>query len=215
MTRKLGLAFLVIVSYFPGFSQESESSEISVKGHYFGIQANQLIRQVFNFSSSSAPVTNPYLVNFSFNSSTGFGANFSLGYNYNQNNTGDAITSRVITNSDFNTRVGLEKKSLIGKRFIVSIGGDLLYQSINLESNVNDNFSGNVTTITKTSGIGVGPRLGIYYHITDKFLVATEANYYLKLLTQKFEVRPGTSTEEDLKQFQLNVPTAIFLVLKF
>jgi hypothetical protein len=215
MLRKFVFGFLITTSYLSALCQESETSEISVKGHYFGIQANQLIRQVFNFSNSSTPVNNPYLVIFSFNSSTGFGANFSLGYNHNETNTGDALTSRVITNSDFNTRVGLEKKSMIGKKFVVSVGGDILYQAISTESNSTDIFSGNITTISKTSGFGIGPRLGLFYHLTDRFLIGTEANYYLKFMTQKFEVKPGDSDEEDLKQFQLNVPTAIFLVLKF
>jgi hypothetical protein len=213
--RKIILAVLLGGAGISAYSQESENTERSVEGWYFGIQGNQLVRQIFNFSNSSTPVNNPYLLIFSTTAANGTGGNFSIGYNYNEANTGDAITSRVVTNSDFNVRAGIEKKSFLGKNFLLAFGVDLLYQSISTESRVQDNFGGAFTTVNKTSGFGFGPRLGISYHVTDNFLIGTEANYYVKFMKEKFSVMPGTSDQEDVKQLQLNVPTAIFLVLKF
>jgi hypothetical protein len=215
--RKLLLTLFLSAAFISVLGQDAEetsSPDNSLQGHYLGLQANQLLRQILNFGGSSSAINNPFLLTYSTNNASGAGGNFSLGYNYTQTNDGDAITRREVTNSDFNFRAGLEKKSRLGKRLILAAGGDIVYQSLKVKTKVTDNFSGNFSTVNKTSGFGFGPRLSIYFQITDNFLVATEANYYLKFLNQTFDVNPGDKEEEDVKQLQLNVPAAIFLVLK-
>lgn len=208
MVKKLFAGLFLLGCFFSVRAQE-------IQGNYFGIQANQLIRQILNFSNASSTVNNPYLLTFSTNGADGVGGNFGLGYNFSEVADGDAITKRTTTTSDLFVRAGIEKKSTFGNRFILSFGGDLIFERLKTETKVTDNFSGQVSTDNQNTGFGLGPRVGLYYAITDKFLISTEANYYLKFINSKFEVSPGTKQEEKVKRFQLNVPTAIFLILKF
>lgn len=208
MVRKIFLGLLLT-----GFILSVRAQEI--QGKYFGIQGNQLIRQILNFSNTSTAINNPYLLTYSVNNERGVGGSFGLGYSFAETADGDAITKRVTTTSDLFLRAGVEKKSTFGNRFILAVGGDLVFERLNTETKVTDNFSGTIKTSNTNSGWGLGPRVAIYYAVTDKFLISTEANYYLKFIKSKFEANPGTKQEEDTKKFQLNLPTAIFLILKF
>ena len=62
-------------------SQSSSTSELKNFNQYVGLEANQLLRQIFDFSNDNSSSGNPYLITYSFNSSnTGSGMSFGLGY---------------------------------------------------------------------------------------------------------------------------------------
>src|SRR3982751_2623571 len=76
---------------------------------YLGLQANQLLRQIFNFGGNSIPVSNPYLINYSIvNSATNSGMNAGLGYNIDQSKGGDPTNSRENKSNSLFFRVGYE-----------------------------------------------------------------------------------------------------------
>lgn len=188
--------------------------------HYVGVQVNQLIKQIFSFGNSAA-VNNPYLLTYSLNSvRTGWGANFGLGYTFNEFNDGDAFTQRKTKINEFVFRAGFERKSTFGKRWILSAGFDALVDLTNNSTKIsqdNDPQS-TATTKTKNNGWGLGPRVTLNYDITGKLLIGTEATYYFKSMKNTIEDSGfGTKQEttEKLKSFQFNLPTAIFLILKF
>jgi len=85
---------------------------------YLGVQANQLLNQLFSLGNNNAVVTNPYLIIYSVNSArTGVGLNMGLGYTvHSTDDKSDPNTTRSTTISSFSTRVGVEKKSLLGKK---------------------------------------------------------------------------------------------------
>ena len=54
----------------------------------------KIIRQVFNFSNTTADNSNPYLISYSINSArTGWGLRLGAGYSHRQFTTDDGITS--------------------------------------------------------------------------------------------------------------------------
>jgi hypothetical protein len=232
------VAFFLVAS----FSLNTYAQVKGSKGHthYVGLQANQLLKQLFNFSSSSTSINNPYLLNYAVNSdSTGMGFNFGFGYSFDEFETGDAIFERTTAFNDFSIRIGIEKKHRLGKRWLASIGGDVVVdRQSNKTTTKNDTDFNKSTIVTdnKISGLGLGPRLGLIFGITDRILLGTECTYYFKsitsnekgsskITTREFDPFTGserevtrtesTDDENTFKKLQLNPPAVLFLIMKF
>jgi hypothetical protein len=207
---------------------------------YVGIQANQLLRQLFNFSNNAGTFNNPYLLTFAVNrDSVGPGLNIGFGYSFDETKTGDAVLERISKINNLALRIGYEHKYRLGKKFITSIGIDAVIdrQKNNTESKtLNDFNKSTVTTTNKENGIGFGPRFTLNYQIMDRLLIGTEGTYYFKsikntnktvskITTREFDPVTGqernvthtdvTDSDDDFKKLQLNVPAVIFLILKF
>jgi hypothetical protein len=217
MIKKTACAFFFSCIFLANcFSQDSIPK---TNQRYFGIQANQLLRQILNFSSSNSAINNPYLLTYSVNNPmTGWGINLGWGYNYNQITDGDAFTQRKTTISDLAFRIGFEKKRRFGKHWILSSGIDAVIDAqSNKTKTTTPGAAGSVATKNTTNGIGLGPRLALYFNVSEKILVGTELTYYFKALNTRTKVS-GNFQQPDitdsLNKLQLNLPAAIFLVLK-
>jgi hypothetical protein len=207
---------------------------------YLGLQANQLLRQIFNFGGNSIPVNNPYLINYSIvNSASNSGVNAGLGYNIDQSKGGDPTNSRENKSNSLFFRVGYEKKLSFGKRWLMGLGADVLIENSKSETTSNTNLGGGkseIKTTSKQSGFGLGPRCTLSYYITPRILVGTETTYYFKALknnadvkstTTNREVDPNTGalrdvtrtettkTDDKFKNLNLNLPAVLWLILKF
>lgn len=225
MIRAFGLSAIFAILALPGFAQEDSAqtdspSPARKSSHYIGIQANQLIKQLLNLGGSTSSLNNPYLITYSVNSiSNGVGLNLSLGYILDESSGGD-FQSQVKTKiQDVFFRIGAEKKSQLGKRWILAAGGDMVIE--NKSNKTETKFGGSDTASIeedKVDGFGAGFRVGLNFHITDKILLGTEANYYFKFITTTNTLtQPFGSPvkhSEDSKKFQLNVPAVLFLVVK-
>jgi hypothetical protein len=207
--------------------------------HYVGLQANQLIRQIFNFSGASPAINNPYLLTYAVNANQG-GAGFTagFGYTFTETNDGDQFIDRTTTTNDVFFRMGTEKKSMLAKKVLLSIGLDIVLDRQKSETETKEKTQSqiNFANATKNNGTGFGPRLGLNYVLSDKILIGTEANYYFKSIKveqsqtniffetvfdpitgQQRQVRrtEENSSEEKNKRFQFNSPAVIFLIMKF
>ena len=187
---------------------------------YFGVQANQLLRQLLNFGGTSPTVNNPYLMVYSLNSkTTGFGLSLGLGYNYNQSRSGDGFSNTISTLNDFSFRFGLEDKTWFAKRWMASWGVDLVFDS-DKSKTVASSAGGTqpITTETKLSGSGVGPRITLNFLAHEKIVIGTEASYYLKFMNQSQTITGTNITplpDAKLRSLQFSLPAAIFVMLKF
>jgi hypothetical protein len=211
MIRKIPLSvFLALFVISVSAQEESKRSS-----HYVGVQVNQLIRQVFNFSNSSTGINNPYLLNYAVNSTkNGLGFNIGLGYTFSEIADGDALTRRETKINDLFVRMGWEKKSAFGKKLLLTTGIDVLIERQKNETSTNG-FGGNTKTITENNGWGVGPRAALSYIINDKLLIGTEVSYYFKSVTNDVSGTFSIGTPQQQTRFQFAAPTAIFLTLKF
>ena len=236
MLKKTTAFIFVACSFLSSFCQEATPKKTDV---YIGVQFNQLIRQLLNFSNTGTAINNPYLVTFAANSShSGNGINFGIGYTFNEINDGDAFTSRETKINDLFVRAGYEKKCSLSAKFLVSWGFDIIIDRQKNKTKTDDNSANDlqVETSHTINGTGVGPRFSLNYNITDKILIGTEANYYWKsgkdersnkttFTTFEFDPSTGTTRQarrtetdegsEKFKKFQFNVPAVVFLVLKF
>ncbi|MEX2233776.1 MAG: hypothetical protein WD824_16545 [Cyclobacteriaceae bacterium] len=157
--------------------------------HYVGIQANQLVRQLFNFGGSTSSINNPYLITYAVNSvRSGWGFNCGLGYTHMEVREEDPFNPRETAINDFFIRLGVERKVLIGEKWITSYGVDILRES---QKNITESNSqpGNFKTETRNRGTGIGLRFTLNYNISEKILLGTEATYYYKSMK---ETREGT-----------------------
>src|SRR5260221_9848663 len=143
---------------------------------YLGVQANQLLNQLFNFGNTNTAANNPYLIIYSVNSArTGVGLNTGLGYTvHSTDDKSDPNTSRSTTISSFSTRVGVEKKASLGKKWQASYGFDFLYNNEDDKTKVASQFQFNSNSSesnSNTSYFGFGPRVALNFFITEKILL--------------------------------------------
>jgi hypothetical protein len=231
MIRLFGLSAIFAILALPGFAQKDSVQTNGAKSprkssHYVGLQANQLIKQLLNLGGSTSAINNPYLITYSVNSNkSGVGLNLSLGYTRDESlsTSGDGANQIQTTINEFFFRVGVEKKRQIGKRWLLTAGGDVVVDNESNKTESRTTFgSGNPqqtsTNKEKSFAYGTGLRVGLNFHITDKVLLGTEATYYLKrvAVTNTSSSSFGTPKEakQDLTKFQLNVPAVLFLIVK-
>jgi hypothetical protein len=135
--------------------------------------------------------------------------------------------------------VGVEKKSLLSKKWQASYGFDLLYNNEDDHTSTSSKFQFNSNSSdsnSNTSYFGFGPRVALNFFITEKILLGTEATYYFKSIkvSQKITntstsvtIDPTTGqqssqtssstidTSQKATDFALKLPVALFLMLKF
>jgi hypothetical protein len=208
--------------------------------HYFGVQVNQLIQQIFNLSGNATTVINPYLINYSVNSNkTGWGLNLGIGYTINNLDQSSANNTVKTQGNNFSFRIGVERKVFIAKKIMVSYGFDLL--SDRGKSNTTNasqfQFNTNETdTDAKTKDSGFGPRVTINYFVTPKIILGTEMTYYYKAITTFQEITntsttitvdpntgqqtsntntSTTNSSQTNKQLNFASPVILFAILKF
>lgn len=198
--------------------EQKDHSEF--EGHYLGLQGNELLRQLLNLGNAGLP-DNPYFINYSYTSAEGNGLNIGFALSsdgFTQQNGFNSVKTEI---DNFSIRIGYEKRERISKRFFYSAGIDLLLDRFANLTITDDNFGSNeISTEAKTSGWGLGPRFMLNYQITDRLIIGTEANYYFKSLTEKFEtVVPNfpsnnLSEESDIKKFKFAVPSVLWITIR-
>lgn len=257
MKTKIVVIFFFIFCSYNGFSQADslyqDTASIAQKksilfqkrsSHYLGVQANQLIRQLLNFSGANAVIDNPYLIAYSVNSKkTGLGFSSGLGFSINEISDGDQTNRRTTKINNVSLRLGFEKKSNLGKKWYVSWGFDITHDDFKNEtsntqspdlSNPAVKFVSNTTN--QTSSWGVGPRFTLNFRVTDRIILGTEANYYYKSgsnstkastsntffefdqFGNKSLVTRTTDSPEsssDFTKFQFAIPAVLYLIVKF
>ena len=206
---------------------------------YLGVQANQLIRQILNFTNSSSSIDNPYLIIYAANSNkTGVGFTAGLGFQVNQTTDGDPSNKRETKINNLSARVGVEKKSVLGKKWLVSWGLDVTRDDFKNETTITQVFDPNnpssrsvSNTTNTTSSWGFGPRFTLNFLITNRIVLGTETNYYYRSgsistannTTNSFSNGQGGFTTQttkadsssDFTKFQFSVPTVIYVMIKF
>ena len=238
MKKSLLAAFLFVGCLQTSFAQDDPKGANDTGNkhvdQYVGVQLNGLIRQVFNFNSSTASaIVNPYLLTYNINFKSGFGLRFGAGYNYSSTASDDGITATATKLNDMQLRLGVEKLVVLSQRWTAGGGVDFVF------NNNNDNTSNTVhsfdttTTATKTTitSYGGGPMAWIRYHITKRVLIGTEASFYYVTGTQTNTVDVTTTTNNgfgatttvtketvskpSVSQGTFSSPLVFYLIVKF
>lgn len=209
--------------------------------HYAGIQANELLRQLFDFNNNNTAINNPFLAVYSVTwNKINAGLSFGIGYSYKKSLDKDAPVGRESKINDLSYRVGFEKKFILGRRFEGGVSLDMIMgyktdKTISLSvTNLGSQIDSSESTVSsKATSLGYGPHVFLGFHITDKILLGTEATMYYTAKKEKQNVlvvntvtnifnnnsqevntsnfNAGTETDE----FVFTVPVALFLLVKF
>ena len=232
------ICFVVVVFHC---NAQNESPKIKKFNHYAGIQANELLRQLFNFSNTNTTINNPYTIIYSLiPTNSGWGCHAGLGYKYNWINDKNAAVGKTSKVNDLFYRIGIEKKIPLGKRFEVGVALDFAgrYQQDKTSSlsvtNLFNSIDSSATTVTdKITSYGGGPQVSLGYHITEKIILATEATIYytsqknkqniliIDTVTEIFNNNnkvintSNFNTEIDSNTLSISIPISIFLIVKF
>jgi len=217
-------------------AQEQSAATEKKFEHRIGVQANELIRQVFNFSNSANNAnTNPYVLTYSINSvRRGWGARVGIGYIYRNLSDDDGVVNNTSDLHNMNFRLGVEKAFQLNKRWSVGAGLDALYNSdYNKTKAVTRGFDTTITlTKTNVSSIGGGAMGWIRFAVTRNIEVGTETSFYytqgdkkqdISITTREFSGTgfPGnwttsvSKTDDKQSVAQFRMPVAIYLLVKF
>jgi hypothetical protein len=228
----LSFAGLALNCYAQTTDEENPDKEKKFN-HHIGLQVNELIRQVFNFSNSSNnTVDNPFVLTYNVNSTkTGWGARLGLGYSYRSLLDDDGITRRKTDINELNVRVGVDKAFELSKNWTAGVGVDFIV-------NINDDLTTSLvrsfdttTTVTdaKISSFGGGPMVWLRYKVSGRVYLGTEASYYyltgkdkqeITLTKRNFNLPGGpyqttsSAVETDFHEGIIRVPVAIYLIVR-
>jgi hypothetical protein len=234
MIRKIlmTLSLCLLFSYYGhGQSEQADSIRHQKKTmHIIGVQANALLKQIFNFGNTNNPVNNPYLLTYSFiHRKSKLGVDAGVGYTLNSTFENDGNTKKENYINDLYFRLGILQILPLNRRFTATFNMHLLVELLNSKTLTESDFGSQRTVINSTTSslrYGLGPCMGLRYKISNRVFAGTEASYYFKIGTNKsristtnnFNGQPQqtilTEGNNDLKQFMLNVPTAIYLAIR-
>jgi len=238
--HKLIVSAVCAVIFIVQSHAQTDSVRTKKFSHYVGVQANELMRQLFNFSESNTVVDNPYFLVYSISKSNGWGLHAGFGYQYDRIVDKLVPINRETKVEKFDFRVGAEKKFMLGKRFEGGISLDFVgSHALDKTTNVTvvtfgSQIDSSVTTVTdKVTGFGGGPQFSLSYHITEKILLGTEATMYYLKGKKKENVRvvntvidtfnntvvnfntSNFNSETDTDSFKRAIPVTLFLIVKF
>lgn len=220
------------------FAQTDSSSHGTPRPRYdqfVGVQFNQLVQQVLNFSNSNntSANNNPYLFIYSINSvRTGWGIRLGLGITTNTNSTNDGITATHNDITDMHFRLGIEKAFTLSAKWSAGVGLDGIYNGNNDNTTSTISSTDTTTTLTKNKiySYGGGAMGWLRYHVTKKILIGTESSYYYitgkdkqtiaitarntNLATMPI-VTNTSATSNKTTEGTFSVPVTLYLIVKF
>jgi hypothetical protein len=222
----------LIFSYAHAIKVDSMAHREKKPTHLVGIQANALVRQIFNLGNVNNSINNPYLLTYGYiGKKHSWGLDVGLGYNLINAFTNDGNTKTENKVNDVNFRIGVQKPVILNKRFTATFYVHALLNTLNSNTKSEESFGSQftrITTNTNNGSIGFGPAASLRYRIANRVFIGTEANYYLRMGNTKSDVTTytvftgggggtttaSTKTDNDFTNFSLVPPAVLFLIVR-
>src|ERR1043165_5313266 len=157
--KKTLLTFFSITGLFACTCAQTAKEENHEKKiqHHVGVQINELVRQVFNFSNNTNTNNNPYLLVYSINSvKKGWGARIGAGYTYRSFTDNDGINRKETNINSIQLRLGGEKAFKLSDKWTTGIGIDGLYNLDENDTRSTTKALDTTLTVTRTKITGLG-----------------------------------------------------------
>lgn len=191
----------------PRLSSKTKPAKI----RYFGIEITQLLQQIINLNSDNTPSGNPFAIQYASNSlQTGRGISYGLSYEYNKFIDDSNFIKRETVNRTLTFRIGYERKTKWGKRWIALHGYDLVLGGSKLKTNA-DQGGASLTIETTGNQWGLGPRVGLMFGISDRIFMGTEATYYLRFIKDRQSIIGQPESIQKTTDLSLTLPITLFL----
>lgn len=241
MVKKWLFSLLLVIKIFYCSAQPAE--KIKMVDHYFSIQANELLRQLINLNTNNETIQNPYLFTYSvFSTKYNWGIQAGFGLDYHSIQDKLSPTNQESKIRDVFFRIGIARNFMLGKKWEASAGIDYVNSNqmnktfafevvSNFQNTTKDSTSTVSTSLIKAKGAGLQLRLG--FHLSEHIMLSTEGTFYYQtstnannvMIAQTFTdtINPendtytlsSTNSETENSDFEITVPVAIFLTIKF
>lgn len=240
MKKTTLLSFLLIGGIATTYAQDNSEQAImpappkeKMFEHQVGVQMNQLIRQIFNFSNTATTNNNPFLLTYTLtHAKTGIGLRLGAGYEQRSFVDDDGVSSRDGKITDMNFRAGLEKSFNLGSGFTAGVGADFVMDQStdDTKSLIRSVDTTKIITKSSVNNVGGGAMAWLRYNISKKILVGTETSFYYRTGKIKQDVtvakkdlttpaQPWIETTTSLNNTQsegiFSVPMVFYLIVKF
>ena len=230
--RKIFLAAILSAGCLsPAFAQTDNAINPKEKlyTHVFGVQLNDLMRQIFTFNNSTAAAnTNPFLFTYNINRvKSGWGLRAGLGMTINSSTTNDNVTKRTSDINDMQFRLGVEKAFSLSNKWSTGVGIDGVIKTNDDKTTAvtNSGYIYTTNTVSKFTTLGAGGMAWLRYHLTDRILLGTETSFYYLRGTNKQTITTSnngpfgnvdeTKTDDDVTEGKISVPVVFYISVKF
>lgn len=230
MKRSLLTGILLAGCCSPLLAQtvEAEAPKEKKFDHYFAVQLNDLLRQVFTFNATTAAAnTNPFL--FTYNLShhkTGWGLRAGVGATISSSSSNDNITKRNTDINNMQVRLGVEKMCHLSDKWTAGAGIDMIMKNNQNKTTAvtNQTYTVTVNTTTTETSTGGGAMAWLRYNISSRILIGTETSFYYTSGKIKqtvistddgpFQNYSETKTDNGASEGKLSVPVVFYLTVK-
>lgn len=196
--------------------------------HYFAVQLNDLLRQVFTFNATTAAAnTNPFLFTYNLtHRKSGWGIRAGIGATISSTTTNDNITKRTSDVKNMQGRIGVEKMFNLSDRWSTGAGADFIVKNNdnNTTAITNQTYTVTVKTRTQETSYGGGAMAWLRYSISSRVLIGTETSFYYTSGKIKqtiistddgpFQNYSESKTDNGATEGKLSVPVVFYLTVK-
>lgn len=238
MLKKIALtaAIVACVTAIATAQDEPAAPKQKIFEHQVGVQANELIRQVFNFNNNNNTLNNPYLLTYSLNwKKPGIGIRLGIGPDFRSFKEDDGIVQQENNINVMNLRFGLEKTFVLSSRWSAGAGVDYVFSNdVSYTKTFTRSFDSTSTDIASaTTTKGYGAMAWLRYHITPHILVGTETSFYYRTGDFKQDISITTRTsggpigqpavfetkitkiDNEVEFGTFNLPMVLYLIVRF
>lgn len=179
--------------------------------HIFGVQINELTRQILAVNNSSTVANNPYLVTYNLtNRATGIGFRSGLGFKYSS----QSYDMTKAKSQALNIRVGIEKAFKLSDKWGAGVGVDVVYKAEDSSFGGASIYGYDISY--KSNKTGGGPTGWLRFSVSKKILVGTEMSMYYLAGNENYGSAgfAGGNSNAKVTDFKFNLPVIFFLFLK-
>lgn len=213
--RKITLLIILAISLHKGIAQDATSTPAAYRE--IGLNITQTLAGFFN-SGGQNIVNDPYLLSFKYiKKDRGFRTAFNM--RVSNKNEFELSGFRKTKGSSAHFRAGYERRYPVAKIFDVywAIDGVLQWNYEDVEF---DNFGSKLVFEDKETGFGVGPALGVMFHLNKYISLSTEGSLYAvyakgKKVTQ-LDISSNPQTEEfERLEWLPSAPASLYFIVRF
>ncbi len=183
----------------------------------FHLNVTNTLTAIFNSQGNQSNV-DPYQFTIKYGNKHAFKISAAVNI---QNRVSDGNVNFLdVKESRFRTRIGYERRAVMARKFALYYGIDVAVNYFNERSEAGFLSSSSFVIKDRTFQYGLGPALGIMYHINKNISVSTEAFAYFFLTNRKrSEPNPLGGNDvvlnENGSSLQPVVPSSLYLCFKF
>ena len=203
LKRGLFLFFMFSMLTVDSYSQEEEL--VPFRNSEISINATQFIESLLSFNNTSLAEQNASSILFK----TGNGKlYFRSGLSLDHSSTKE--DNSTLTNSLIGIRIGVERKSHIGKKWALNSGGGVLVNTFGTKTKVDDPFFPSFEFSENTLQTGLEGVLGIQFFVSERIALSTESYFLASISSTKFKQDGADRSDEESNAIRLILPSSIY-----